>query len=296
LGRAAYINTDKELEAYGSLASDLVGALNHWSHDDSQTFSMSLNTMFARFLDGTPQLVRDCAEYKPQYIMQCIDKTTSDALRSNVYQLFSYMQFALWVEEKNCERDLRVAETRQLQAGADATTQPDQIVTQLPDAFDLLLPYVALKTKGRPSKADNRALTEQERTKRTSRRKLLNNYDRTGRMVIDMINAFGAGVLVMQAPVMNMKSLLKINRDNFDRVMAKLHQSECFKLFTQSVTAVLEAAVIGTAGDDDCIQAISMLQDFAEKGDAESLRLAATKFLSKKVVEQDSSTVSEEVD
>jgi hypothetical protein len=206
------------------------------------------------------------------------------------------MQFALWVEAKNRERDERVAETHQLaQAGADATTQPYQIVSQPPDAFDQLLPHVVLRTKGRPSAADYRTLTAKERKERTSCRKLLNNYDRTGRMVVDMINAFGAGVLVMQAPVMNMKSLLKINRDNFDRVMAKLHQSECFKLFTQSVTAVLEAAVIGTAGDD-CIQAISMLQDFAEKGDAESLRLAATKLWSKKVVEQDSSTVSEEVD
>jgi hypothetical protein len=64
-------------------------------------------------------------------------------------------------------------------------------------------------------------------------------------MVVNLIHSFGARVLVMPAPVMNMKSLLKISQIYFDYVLAELRRSEYFHLVSQMVTAALDAAKYG---------------------------------------------------
>jgi hypothetical protein len=134
------------------LAFYLLRALIHSLRDDSQTMSMLLNNKYTRFLRGSPDLVCYCAANEPQYIIQCIDKTTSMSVKSNVDQLLANMQFAYWVGTKNWERNTKAAAARQLaHASACATTPVAQEATQLPGVFDLLLPYVRLKTKCRQS-------------------------------------------------------------------------------------------------------------------------------------------------
>jgi hypothetical protein len=80
-----------------------------------------------------------------------------------------------------------------------------------------------------------------------------------------MLETYGEGILLMQAPVMNMMRMYRMSDQEFKLLNADLQSSAWFGGFVRAVTAAFQAAVFKTGGSNNLAQPIVRLQRFAQQ-------------------------------
>jgi hypothetical protein len=78
-----------------------------------------------------------------------------------------------------------------------------------------------------------------------------------------MLEAYGEGILLMRAPVMDMMRLYRITEETFTELKADLQSSRWFGGFVRAVTAAFQATVFNNGGSNNLTQPIEWLQRFA---------------------------------
>ncbi len=232
--------------AYGQLAQTLVPALRGWYTYRGRIGSM-LNNIYASKVAGPTGFRGYFAMQKAVDVMAAVQASLANDSVVTADVLLSHMQFAIWVAEKNSEREMKLSllpmrrPTPLQRAKAGVPEWP----------YDQLLPM----PKRRKAAVDDAAAAASAahtaaRQHRTCQQRTMKRWERGGRKVAALVLEYGIGIMVMQPPVMHARYLLHMNNGDFAKLQVELHQSESFKKFASGVTAALEAAVMGT-GDPD---------------------------------------------
>ncbi len=255
------LNTELELRAYGTLARQLVSTLAQWnSHQHG--LAMPVHEIYSESRKGRNALRCYFQSQSSEYVLRCLERSKQARIQAETCELLAHLQFADWVRKRGQlyeqEWHAITADYEEMRSRVPRGQRP-QLHEEMIEARQI----IAVKPLDICLGPCDRRASASEKTDRKNCLQLLGKTQRTGNKVAHMLETYGEGILLMQAPVLNMMRLYGMSEKEFRELNADLQSSAWFGGFVRAVTAAFQAAVFNTAGGNNLTQPIEWLQRFA---------------------------------
>jgi hypothetical protein len=223
---------------------------------------MPVREIYSESLKGRNALRRYFQSQSLDYILQCLERSKRARLQAETCELLAHLQCADWFRERKQRYDQEwLAFTADYEEMRSRVPRSQR--TQLRQEMEEARQIVVVKPLDACLGPCDRRASASEEEERKNRWQLLAESQRTGNKVAHMLETYGEGILLMQAPVMNMMRLYRMRDQEFKELNADLRSSAWFGGFVRAVTAAFQAAVFNTGVGNNLTQPIDWLQRFA---------------------------------